>query len=249
MLTLAQQVLQSLSLAQPSAGAQDPAAAFQNVALMMWVFAGMMPALVGYWIVYMVALGATTFAVSEIYLGRPVGDLPTSTGACAEGSAALLAPTAADRAPESAGSLSSASLIVWIRSPAWPVSSSPVARRAVAILFGAGHAGRASASDCAAVWRGRSALVLEDLPAGDSIQRSIELTDGTAGPGVSDGPVRDDDDVRGGRCSSRALSLPPRCIAGLGTARRVLADIVGGAASARSAATFTDAAHDHRSGD
>lgn len=38
----------------------------------VWLFAGMMTAMVIYWVVYMIALGATTFAVSEIYVGRPV---------------------------------------------------------------------------------------------------------------------------------------------------------------------------------
>ena len=36
----------------------------------MSLFAGMMIAFIIYWIVYMIALGATTFAVSEIYVGR-----------------------------------------------------------------------------------------------------------------------------------------------------------------------------------
>ncbi|MBA2301696.1 MAG: hypothetical protein H0W08_03600 [Acidobacteria bacterium] len=40
--------------------------------MVLWLFAGMMGAMAVYWVVYTVALGATTFAVSEIYVGRTV---------------------------------------------------------------------------------------------------------------------------------------------------------------------------------
>jgi len=36
------------------------------------LYGGMMVLMLAYWVVYMIALGATTFAVSELYFGRPV---------------------------------------------------------------------------------------------------------------------------------------------------------------------------------
>jgi len=177
MLTLAQQVLQSLSLAQPSVGAQDPAAALQNVALMLWVFAGMMAALVGYWIVYMVALGATTFAVSEIYVGRPVsiaqvyGRMRGRIGALI----VLLLLTSLR-----VGGIALVGLAIVGIAIAAGVATSPVLGGLLAIIFGL-----ATFVLCfLMVLRygvAVPALVLENLPAGESIQRSVNLTRGRLG--------------------------------------------------------------------
>src|SRR5688572_31754904 len=72
LMTLAQQGLQSATIPPPNAAAPDAAAMAETFVTMAWWFGGMMLAMVGYWIAYMIGLGATTFAVSEIYVGRSV---------------------------------------------------------------------------------------------------------------------------------------------------------------------------------
>lgn len=67
LITLAQHGIQRVSL-QP-VDPESPAFDAQMIGL-IWMFGGMLVALAAYLIMYMVALGATTFAVSEIYLGR-----------------------------------------------------------------------------------------------------------------------------------------------------------------------------------
>jgi hypothetical protein len=72
-MTLAQQALTTTTMPQPAAsGNADAAVLVDNLMLIVSLFAGLMVALVVYWVVYMIALGATTFAVSEIYVGRTV---------------------------------------------------------------------------------------------------------------------------------------------------------------------------------
>lgn len=71
LLTVFHQALTTATV--PPRGAEaDAAAAVESVITVLSLFAGMMLVFVVYWVVYMVALGATTFAVSEIYVGRSV---------------------------------------------------------------------------------------------------------------------------------------------------------------------------------
>jgi hypothetical protein len=60
------------SIQNPALQGIDPESAEFEAAMtgMLWGFAGLMIGLLLYFVVYMVALGATTFAVSEVYLGR-----------------------------------------------------------------------------------------------------------------------------------------------------------------------------------
>jgi hypothetical protein len=66
-LTLLQSAIQN-----PATQGIDPdSPEFEAAALaMLWPIAGVLVVIVLYFVVYMVALGATTFAVSEVYLGR-----------------------------------------------------------------------------------------------------------------------------------------------------------------------------------
>ncbi len=68
--TLAQLGLQQTVISGGGAQAANADPPVENFLLIFWLFAGMMLALIIYWVVYMIALGATTFAVSEIYVGR-----------------------------------------------------------------------------------------------------------------------------------------------------------------------------------
>ena len=67
-ITLLMQAVQHVSMQSALAGAEQGA---QAIATIVWLVAGMFVVMVVYWVVYMVALGATTFAVSELYVGRP----------------------------------------------------------------------------------------------------------------------------------------------------------------------------------
>jgi hypothetical protein len=63
---LAQQAMQTVTAMDAATGA-DPSA---NAVFALWIAAGVMVAALAYGVVYTIALGATTFAVSEIYMGR-----------------------------------------------------------------------------------------------------------------------------------------------------------------------------------
>ena len=65
---LAQQAMQNVAATNGASGA-DPAG---PPMIALWIALGVMVAVVAYGVVYTIALGATTFAVSEIYLGRSV---------------------------------------------------------------------------------------------------------------------------------------------------------------------------------
>jgi hypothetical protein len=71
LLTLLQQAFTSAAVPPPGDGV-DPVASVDNVLTVLSLLAAMMVAFVVYWVVYMIALGATTFAVSEMYMGRLV---------------------------------------------------------------------------------------------------------------------------------------------------------------------------------
>jgi hypothetical protein len=60
------------AIQNPALQSMDPDSAEFEAAMMgmMVAFAGLMAVLAIYFVVYMIALGATTFAVSEVYLGR-----------------------------------------------------------------------------------------------------------------------------------------------------------------------------------
>lgn len=65
---LAQQAMQNVAATNGAPGA-DPTG---PPMIALWIALGVMVAVVAYGVVYTIALGATTFAVSEIYLGRSV---------------------------------------------------------------------------------------------------------------------------------------------------------------------------------
>ena len=71
LLMVLQQAFTSATFSRPGPDA-DSVAAMESVLTALSLFAGMMLAFFLYWIVYMIALGATTLAVSEIYVGRSV---------------------------------------------------------------------------------------------------------------------------------------------------------------------------------
>lgn len=74
-LTLAQAGFQAAVMPPPGA-APDAVPNPENVAAAVGFFFTMLGSMIIYWVVYMIAFGATTFAVSEIYVGREVAILP-----------------------------------------------------------------------------------------------------------------------------------------------------------------------------
>src|SRR5688572_148131 len=68
-MTLTQQGLQGAMVPPPGAAAQGQAAVPPDLTTFGLLFAGLMVVLVIYAVVYVIALGATTLAVSELYVG------------------------------------------------------------------------------------------------------------------------------------------------------------------------------------
>ena len=64
---LAQQAMQTVTVMDGAPGGELSV----NTVLALWIAAGVLVAVLAYGVVYTIALGATTFAVSEIYMGRP----------------------------------------------------------------------------------------------------------------------------------------------------------------------------------
>jgi hypothetical protein len=69
MMTLAQQGFQALITPNPG---ESPAISADDIAGAMGFLGAMVASMAIYWVVYMIALGAATLAVSEIYMGRTV---------------------------------------------------------------------------------------------------------------------------------------------------------------------------------
>jgi hypothetical protein len=177
-MTLAQQALTTATIPQTdAAGHPDPSAFADNLVLVMSLFAATMGSAVIYLIVYMIALGATTLAVSEIYVGRSV-TIAEVYGRMRGRIGALLILT----------------LLVAIRVGGAAIGG------IVAITIGAATAtilhpafgalfvvvaGMALIAVCVFLSLRYSlsipALVLEGLFPGDSIRRSIDLTRGRLG--------------------------------------------------------------------
>lgn len=177
LVTLIQQAFTSAVTPPPGSSEADAAAAVDNLITGLSLFGGMMLALVLYYVVYMVALGATTFAVSEIYVGRP------TTIAEAYG-----------RMRGRIGALLVLLLLVGLRIGGVAMLGFFI----VGLGAGIGAAGSPVLAGLIIFFGGLMflgliiymslrysisipALVLEGLPPGDSIRRSIELTGGRLG--------------------------------------------------------------------
>lgn len=177
-MTLAQQALTTATMPQPAAsGNADAAALVDNLMLIVSLFAGLMLALVVYWVVYMIALGATTFAVSEIYVGRTV-TIPEVYGRMRGriGALILLLLLIGIRI----GGLVLAGTLVVGMSTAFGALLSSILGGLFAVLTAL-----VLIAGCTFMALRYSlsipALVLEELGPGDAIRRSIALTQGRLG--------------------------------------------------------------------
>ena len=175
LMTLAQQAFTTATMPRPdAAGNPDPAAFVDNMVLVGSLFAALMISLIVYWVVYMIALGATTFAVSEIYVGRSV-TIPQVYGRMRGriGALILLLLLIAIRL----GGLAIVGTLMIGIIAAFSTVASPVLGVIFTILTGV-----ALVAGCTVMALRYSlsipALVLEGLPPGDSIRRSIALTQG-----------------------------------------------------------------------
>jgi hypothetical protein len=177
-MTLAQQALTSATMPRPdAAGNLDPSAMGENILLIVSLFAAMMLSLLIYWVVYMIALGATTLAVSEIYVGR-----------------AVTIPEVYGRMRGRIGALIVLLILIGIRIGGTVFVGTVVIGMGAAFgsilhpVFGGLFAiltALALIAGCTFLALRYSlsipALVLEGLPPGESIRRSIELTQGRLG--------------------------------------------------------------------
>ena len=149
----------------------------ESVALVVWLFAGMIVAMIIYWIVYMIALGATTFAVSEMYVGRPV-TIALAYGRMRGRIGALMLLLLLIGVQ--IFGLTLAAVFVIALSTAVVAAISPWLGGLIAIL--AGGAIMIAAVVLALRYSlAIPALVLEGLTAGRSLPRSMELTRGRVG--------------------------------------------------------------------
>jgi len=158
-----------------AAGETDPA---EFVGAMVWMVAAMLGMVVVYFIAYAVALGATTVAVSELYMGRPV--TIRTAYAPLQGKVGRLALLLVLVSMRSFGAVVLAVVAAAFGGGAGAVLGSPV----LAGLFGvAGMFGGL------ALWLWMMlryavvvpAAVLEDATSTDAIARSIDLTRGSLG--------------------------------------------------------------------
>jgi hypothetical protein len=177
-MTLAQQAFTTATMPQPApSGTADAAVFVDNLPLIVSLFAGLMIALVVYWVVYMIALGATTFAVSEIYVGRSV-TIPEVYG----------------RMRGRIGALVLLLLLIGIRIGGLVLVGTLIVGMTTAFgaLVNSILGGLFAVSTVLAMIAGGTfmvlryslsipALVLEELGPGDAIRRSIELTKGRLG--------------------------------------------------------------------
>jgi len=177
-MTLTQVALQNALVPTPdAAGAPDPFAVLEGLATAMWLFGGMMAAMVIYWVVYMVALGATTFAVSEIYVGRSVtiAHVYSRMRGRIGSLVVLLLLTGLRVGGVALLGVFTIGLGAGLGAVANPVLGGLIAVLLGMVLFGV----------CIFMMLryGVSvpALVIEGLPPGESIQRSIDLTRGRIG--------------------------------------------------------------------
>jgi membrane-anchored glycerophosphoryl diester phosphodiesterase (GDPDase) len=182
-MTLTQQGLQTAVTVAPGAASQDSAAMISQVGTIVLLVVGMMVALVIYSVVYVIALGATTFAVSELYVGRPASItqvysrmrgrigrlillmLLIALRLAGLGLAAAVAIGVAAGAARAIGAVGGAAAIVG-------------ALAAIVLMIAVGGAALFMMLRYAMAV---PALVLEGLSARNSIRRSIELTRGRLG--------------------------------------------------------------------
>ena len=178
LMLLTQQAFTRATMPEPGvSGEPDPAALVENLVLVTSMLAAMLVTLVLYWVVYMIALGATTFAVSEIYVGRSVtigevyGRMRGRIGALV-----ILLLLVGIRI---FGLLFVGALVLGVG-----VAAGSIVHPVLGVLFMLVMA-LVILSFCIFLALRYSlsipVLVLEGLPPGDSIRRSIELTRGRLG--------------------------------------------------------------------
>lgn len=175
-MTLAQQGLQAV-MSRQAAPAASAGPDLASLGAAMAFLATMVISMILYWVVYMVALGATTFAVSEIYLGRAVtisqvyGRMRGRIGALI----VLLVLAGIRIGGVAFAGLLASGIAVGAGSVASPVLGGLLAFTFLLATFGL----------CLfmTLRYGVSvpALMIEGLPAGAAIRRSIELTEGRLG--------------------------------------------------------------------
>lgn len=176
-MTLAQQGFQAVMARQAGAPAASAEPDLASLGAALAFLATMVISMILYWVVYMVALGATTFAVSEIYLGRAVtisqvyGRMRGRIGALI----VLLVLAGIRVGGVALAGLLVSGIAIGVGSVASPVLGGLLAFAFLLATFGL----------CLfmALRYGVSvpALMIEGLPAGAAIRRSVELTEGRLG--------------------------------------------------------------------
>jgi hypothetical protein len=175
-LTLAQAGFQAAVMPGPGA-APDAEPNPENVAAAVGFFLTMLGSMVIYWVVYMIAFGATTFAVSEIYVGRTVSILSVLGRLRGRiGSLILLLVWIGIRL----AALGFGGFVLVALALGAAGAASPVLGGLLALLFAAATAG-ALLFMTLRYGLAVPALIVEGLSPHAAVRRSIELSEGRLG--------------------------------------------------------------------
>jgi hypothetical protein len=173
-MTIIVQVMQRLAIKGLPTANHDPAAALAAGSAILGMAGGILVIAVVYWVVYMIALGASTYAVSELYVGRAATIRQSYEGMRGRiGALIVLLLLVGIRVAVLwiAGTIVVMLLAVLGAFLHAAVSGVLMVIGMVALVLGAGFM---------MLRYGMSvpALVVEGLPPGESIRRSIDLTKG-----------------------------------------------------------------------
>ena len=175
-LTLAQAGFQAAVMPEPGA-APDAGPAPEDVAAAVGFFLTMLGSMVIYWVVYMIAFGATTFAVSEIYVGRTVSIRPVLGRLRGRiGSLILLLVWIGMRL----AALGFGGFVLVALALGAAGAASPVLGGLLALLFAAATLG-ALLFMTLRYGLAVPALIVEELSPHAAVRRSIELSEGRLG--------------------------------------------------------------------
>lgn len=175
-LTLAQAGFQAAVMPPPGAAA-DAGPSPENIAAAVGFFLTMLGSMIIYWVVYMIAFGATTFAVSEIYFGRDVSIL-TVLGRMRGriGALILLLIWMGIRL----AAVAFVGFVLVVLSIGTGSATSPVIGGLLALVFGAATAGMLLFMTLR-YGLAVPALIVESVSPHAAVRRSITLTEGRLG--------------------------------------------------------------------
>ena len=176
-LTIIMQVMQRMMMTNVANLAENPDAAAATALALVGMVGGIFVIGIIYWVVYMIALGATTYAVSELYVGRPANVRQSYSGMRGRiGALIILMLLVGVRL-----------VVLWIAGGVGLTLGAVVAGLVHPVISGLLMVFGMLALFLGTCWMmlryGMSvpALVVEGLSPGDAMRRSVDLTRGRLG--------------------------------------------------------------------